>query len=69
MAGYSDTPLMKKLGIKENFAVGVVNSPANLDIRYPGEGSAASVSRSKRQDRWQRNDLGGMAEKKFEDDN
>lgn len=30
MAGYSDTPLMKKLGIKENFAVGVVNSPANL---------------------------------------
>lgn len=30
MAGYSETPLLKKLGIKENFAVGVVNPPANL---------------------------------------
>ena len=30
MAGYSSTPLLKKLGIKENFAVGVVNPPENL---------------------------------------
>lgn len=27
MAGYSDTPLTKKLGIKEGFCVGFVNSP------------------------------------------
>jgi hypothetical protein len=27
MAGYSDTPLAKKLGIKEGFRVGLVNSP------------------------------------------
>ncbi len=27
MAGYSGTPLAKKLGIKENFRVGLVNSP------------------------------------------
>jgi hypothetical protein len=27
MAGYSETPLRKKLGIKEGFRVGLVNSP------------------------------------------
>ena len=27
MAGYSETPLAKKLGIKEGFRIGVVNSP------------------------------------------
>lgn len=27
MAGYSETPLTKKLGIKEGFRVGFVNSP------------------------------------------
>lgn len=27
MAGYSETPLVKKLGIKEGFRVGFVNSP------------------------------------------
>ena len=27
MAGYSETPLAKKLGIKEGFRVGIVNSP------------------------------------------
>jgi len=27
MAGYSETPLAKKLGIKEGFRVGLVNSP------------------------------------------
>ncbi len=27
MAGYSDTPLAKKLGIKESFRIGLVNAP------------------------------------------
>jgi hypothetical protein len=27
MAGYSGTPLLKKLGIKENFRIGIVNAP------------------------------------------
>jgi len=27
MAGYSGTPLMKKLGVKEGFSVGLVNAP------------------------------------------
>jgi hypothetical protein len=30
MAGYSQTPLAKKLGIKEGFRVGFVNSPKGL---------------------------------------
>ena len=30
MAGYSKTPLAKKLGIKENFKVRLINPPANL---------------------------------------
>ena len=30
-AGYSGTPLAKKLGIKEGFAVAAVNAPANLE--------------------------------------
>ena len=30
MAGYSGTPLQRKLGIKENFKIGLVNPPANL---------------------------------------
>lgn len=28
-AGYSGTPLIKKLGIKENFKIRVINAPAN----------------------------------------
>ncbi|MBI1877615.1 MAG: DUF3052 domain-containing protein [Chloroflexi bacterium] len=31
MAGYSKTPLIKKLGIKEGFKVAIVNSPENYD--------------------------------------
>jgi len=30
MAGYSETPLAKKLGIKEGFRLGIVNSPKGL---------------------------------------
>jgi len=30
-AGYSGTPLAKKLGIKEGFAVAAVNAPANYE--------------------------------------
>lgn len=30
MAGYSSTPLAKKLGIKENSRIGLVNAPANF---------------------------------------
>jgi hypothetical protein len=30
MAGYSGTPLIKKLGIKEGFKVGVVNAPKSF---------------------------------------
>lgn len=31
MAGYSSTPLAKKLGIKEGFRIGLVNPPQNLE--------------------------------------
>lgn len=31
MAGYSTTPLIKKLGIKEGFRVGLVNSPKGFN--------------------------------------
>lgn len=31
MAGYSNTPLIKKLGIKEGFRVGFVNAPLDFD--------------------------------------
>jgi len=30
MAGYSSTPLVKKLGIKAGFRIAVINSPANF---------------------------------------
>jgi len=30
MAGYSDTPLAKKLGIKESFRIGLVNAPKDF---------------------------------------
>ncbi|MFI5135471.1 MAG: hypothetical protein ACHQD9_06435 [Chitinophagales bacterium] len=29
MAGYSGTPLVKKLGIKEGFIISIINNPAN----------------------------------------
>lgn len=33
MAGYSKTPLVKKLGIKENFKIRLIHPPANfLDL-------------------------------------
>ena len=54
-AGYSGTPLAKKLGIKEGFAVGVVNAPddylrlveplpVNVDITYFGTDTLAAPS-------------------------
>ncbi len=30
MAGYSGTPLVKKLGIKENFSAAIINAPAGF---------------------------------------
>jgi hypothetical protein len=30
MAGYSGTPLAKKLGIKDNFRISLINAPANF---------------------------------------
>lgn len=40
MPGYSTTPLVKKLGIKEGFRVGFVNSPKGFEKelgRLPGD--------------------------------
>src|SRR6266851_2554901 len=39
MAGYSETPLVKKLGIKSGFNIAVLNAPANfsLDFDLPSE--------------------------------
>ncbi|OLE52705.1 MAG: hypothetical protein AUG51_16795 [Acidobacteria bacterium 13_1_20CM_3_53_8] len=31
MAGYSETPLFKKLGIKENFRLALINAPENFE--------------------------------------
>lgn len=31
MAGYSGTPLIKKLGIKEGFTIALINAPKNYD--------------------------------------
>ena len=33
MAGYSGTPLLKKLGIKENFRLFIVNAPGNFQLQ------------------------------------
>jgi hypothetical protein len=39
MAGYSETPLVKKLGIKSGFNVALVNAPSNFsrDLDLPAE--------------------------------
>lgn len=49
MAGYSGTPLQRKLGIKKNFNIGVVDAPANL-VRLLGDlpENAHIVSRLKK---------------------
>lgn len=46
MAGYSTTPLVKKLGIKENFRVRLVNAPSNfIDLLTPLPTSAKISTR------------------------
>jgi hypothetical protein len=46
MAGYSGTPLPKKLGIKENFKIGLVNPPENfLKLIAPLPTTAQIVTR------------------------
>lgn len=36
MAGYSQTPLAKKLGIKEGFRVALINAPRNFEATLSG---------------------------------
>jgi hypothetical protein len=49
MAGYSGTPLVKKLGIKPDFAVAFVNAPENFvkQLDLPATVSVKPISRSK----------------------
>jgi hypothetical protein len=45
MAGYSGTPLLKKLGVKEGFRIGLVNAPASFleDLgKLPAEANVVS---------------------------
>jgi len=44
MAGYSGTPLTKKLGIKEGFRVGLVNSPKGFQKELEGLPDDVSIS-------------------------
>ena len=46
MAGYSGTPLIKKLGIKSGFRLAFVNPPANfvVGLDLPPETSVSSAS-------------------------
>jgi hypothetical protein len=44
MAGYSGTPLTKKLGIKEGFRVGLVNSPKGFQKELEGLPEDVSIS-------------------------
>jgi hypothetical protein len=49
MAGYSGTPLLKKLGIKDNFEVAFVNAPENFVARLdlPTTVKVKRISRGK----------------------
>ena len=49
MAGYSGTPLIKKLGIKDNFEVVFVNAPENFvaQLDLPATVSVKRISQSK----------------------
>jgi hypothetical protein len=44
MAGYSGTPLVKKLGIKENFRVGFVNPPKGFQKELGNLPSGVDIS-------------------------
>ena len=48
MAGYSGTPLIKKLGIKDGFDVSFVNAPENFvtQLQLPAGVNVKTVSRS-----------------------
>jgi hypothetical protein len=45
MAGYSGTPLIKKLGIKEDFEVALINAPAGFDKELGALPAGATVRR------------------------
>ena len=49
MAGYSGTPLVKKLGIKPDFNIAFVNPPANFvnQLELPPGVTVKSISKSK----------------------
>jgi|SRR6185503_6108060 len=49
MAGYSGTPLIKKLGIKDNFEVAFVNAPENFvtQLELPATVNVKRISQSK----------------------
>ena len=49
MAGYSGTPLVKKLGIKPDFAVAFVNAPENFvkQLDLPGSVKIKSIVKSR----------------------
>jgi hypothetical protein len=49
MAGYSGTPLIKKLGIKDNFKVAFVNAPENFvaQLELPAAVNVKRISQSK----------------------
>jgi len=49
MAGYSGTPLVKKLGIKPDFNIAFVNPPTNFvnQLELPPKVSVKSISKSK----------------------
>src|SRR5262245_15865907 len=48
MAGYSGTPLIKKLGIKENFNVAIINAPAGYEKTLELPSTVIVNSRSKK---------------------
>ena len=52
MAGYSGTPLIKKLGIKDTFEVSFVNAPADYikQLELPSTVNVKTISRSKQLD-------------------
>jgi|ERR1044072_892173 hypothetical protein len=52
MAGYSGTPLIKKLGIKNTFDVSFVNAPENYvhQLELPSSVNVKTISRSKQLD-------------------
>ena len=49
MAGYSGTPLAKKLGIKSGHRVGLINAPAGFESALEGLPADARVSRTDEQ--------------------